>query len=175
MSTKADPPPAAEQPAEEEQPALPAGVLFEGPKASLVSTMKKVSIANLSFAVVSSPIIYAATLASGAPGKGIAMSALLLAFGGGTTAALTWATKTYVKSIRTVEGSDALHIVTPTFFGGDMATQVALNTIGRVDRYHPFSTFAADGKLFYLDEVGQMEMDLQNKLNAALNAGEGEE
>lgn len=131
--------------------------------------MKMVSIANLSFAVASSPLIYAATLAGGAPGKGLAMSALLLTFGGGTTAALTWATRTYVKRIESVPASDTLHVITPTFFGGDLLSEVPLNAIGRVESYHPFATFAAGGKAFYLDEVGEMDATLQDKLNSALN------
>lgn len=132
--------------------------------------MKLVSVANLSFAVISSPILYAATSMAGAPSKGIAMSALLLFFGGGTTGALTWATKTYVKSIHSVVGQpEALHIVTPTFFGGDLLTTAHFDGIRRVDAYHPFATFSVDGRIFYLDEVGQMGKGLQIKLEKALN------
>jgi hypothetical protein len=157
-------PPAAEAPV----------MLFEGPKAKLVRTMKMVSIANLGFAVASTPILYAVTLASGAPGKGIAMSALLLLFGGGTTGALTWATRTYVKSIHSVPGSTQLAIVTPTFFGADLLSQVPLAAVGRVDTYHPFATFSADGRIFYLDELGQLDASLQNVLEKALNAPSGQ-
>lgn len=149
-------------------------MLFEGPKAKLVRTMKMVSIANLGFAVASTPILYAVTLASGAPGKGIAMSALLLLFGGGTTGALTWATRTYVKSIHSVPGSTQFAIVTPTFFGADLLSQVPLAAVGRVDTYHPFATFSADGRIFYLDELGQLDASLQNVLEKALNAPSGQ-
>ena len=160
----------ATPPAADEAPVC----LFEGPKGSLVTTMKRVSIANLTFALVSSPIICAATQAGGAPGKGIAMSALLLAFGGGTTGALTWATRTYVKSIHSVPDSTAIAIVTPTFFGGNLLTEVPWEAVGRVDTYHPFATFSAAGRIYYLDEVGTLEASLQERLEAALNAVEGE-
>ena len=167
LSAKAEVP---EQPPAAEAPMM----LFEGPKAKLVRTMKMVSIANLGFAVASTPILYAVTLASGAPGKGIAMSALLLLFGGGTTGALTWATRTYVKSIHSVPGSTQLAIVTPTFFGADLLSQVPLAAVGRVDTYHPFATFSADGRIFYLDELGQLDASLQNVLEKALNAPSGQ-
>ena len=167
LSAKAEVP---EQPPAAEAPVM----LFEGPKAKLVRTMKMVSIANLGFAVASTPILYAVTLASGAPGKGIAMSALLLLFGGGTTGALTWATRTYVKSIHSVPGSTQLAIVTPTFFGADLLSQVPLAAVGRVDTYHPFATFSADGRIFYLDELGQLDASLQNVLEKALNAPSGQ-
>ena len=68
-------------------------LLFEGTKASMVTTMKRVSIGNLSFAVTASPLLLYATQIAGAPGSGVAMSCLLLAFGGGTTAGLTYITK----------------------------------------------------------------------------------
>jgi len=149
-----------------------AELLFDGPKAKLVRTMKMVSIANLSFAIISSPILYAVTSASGAPAKGIAMSALLLFFGGGTTAALTWATRTYVKTIHSIAGrDDAVNIVTPTFFGQDLLTQVSLKDIVRPDSYHPFATFLADGRLYYVDELGEMKPALQAMLEQKLNDG----
>ena len=136
----------------------------------IVKTIKTVSIANLGFALFSAPIMQYVTAQMGAPGKGVAMSALLLFFGGGTTGALTWATTTYVMSIRTLPGKDALLITTPTFTGSVAETEVQWADIRRPSSYHPFVTFEAAGKKFYLDELGEMKDDsFPEKLEAALN------
>jgi len=157
---------------EEKVPDTEPHLLFEGPKASLVRTMKLVSVSNLGFAIVSSPILYYATSAAGAPGKGIAMSALLLTFGGGTTAALTFATKTYVKTMTSHPSSDMLTIVTPTFFGGERVTDIEWSAVQRCSSYHPFATFEADGKIYYLDEGGELDEDAQTRLEKVLSAPE---
>ena len=94
----------------------------------------------------------------------------LLFFGGGTTGALTWATTTYVLSMHTVPGKDALLVTTPTLTGGVMETEVAWADITRPIGYHPFATFEANGKKFYLDELGEMfDNAFPEKLEAALN------
>ena len=164
----AAPPPPANEPAAAPEPAL----MYEGAKNKIVGTIKKVSIANLGFAVVSSPLLYVATNAMGSPGKGIAMSSLLLFFGGGTTGMLTWCTGTYVLRIRSVPGRDgAVTITTPTLFGGERDAVVALADIGRPSGYHPFATFEASGQKFYLDELGEMhDESFPEALEAALNA-----
>ena len=142
--------------------------VFTGPKAGLVTTMKRVSIANLSFAVTSAPLLYYITNLAGTPVKGVAMSALLLAFGGGTTGALMYATKTYVKTITTVPGSSTITVVTPTFLGGDLTASIEWSAIQRCEGYHPFATFEADGRTFYLDELGEPTPEFQEALQAAL-------
>ena len=53
------------------------GQVFEGAKNKVVTTIKKVSIANLGFAIASAPILQYITAASGNSGKGVAMSALV--------------------------------------------------------------------------------------------------
>ena len=131
-------------------------IVFEGAKNQVVQTLKKVSVANLGFAIASTPILHYITAQMGSPGKGTAMSALLLFFGGGTTGAVTWATSTYVLRIVTVPGKDAMLVDTPTFFGGTMSTEVAWAEITRPRSYHPFATFEAAGRKYYLDELGEM-------------------
>ena len=148
----------------DEQPRL----LFEGPKSQTVKTMKMVSVGNLSFACISSPLIVISTQIGGAPATGIAMSALLLTFGGGTTGGLMWATKTYVKHIHTIPGRDVLRVVTPTFFGGDRVTDVPWEAVKPIESAHPFATFEADGRLFYLDEVGEFEPAFKARMEEAL-------
>lgn len=148
----------------DEEPRL----LFEGPKSQTVRTMKMVSVGNLSFACISSPLIVISTQIGGAPATGIAMSALLLAFGGGTTGGLMWATKTYVKHIHTIPGRDFLRVVTPTFFGGDRITEVPWEAVKPIESAHPFATFEADGRLFYLDEVGEFEPAFKARMEEAL-------
>lgn len=143
-------------------------LLFDGPKWSVVRTMKKISVANLSFACISSPIIILSTQMAGAPSTGIAMSALLLFFGGGTTAGLMWATKTYVKVVHAVVGRDAMRIITPTFFGGELVTEVAFEDVKPIESAHPFGTFEAGGRLFYLDEVGEIEPAFKARMEEKL-------
>ena len=144
------------------------GRLFEGPKGKLVTTMKRVSIANLSFAVISAPVLYFVTSLADAPAKGIAMSVLLLTFGGFTTAALTYATKTYVKTIWSVPGSTSMTVITPTFFGNELETIVDWKAVRACETYHPFATFEANGRTYYLDEVGEPSPEFQDKLQQAL-------
>ena len=148
----------------DEEPRL----LFEGPKSQTVRTMKMVSVGNLSFACISSPLIVISTQIGGAPATGIAMSALLLTFGGGTTGGLMWATKTYVKHIHSIPGRDFLRVVTPTFFGGDRVTEVPWAAVKPIESAHPFATFEADGRLFYLDEVGEFEPAFKARMEEAL-------
>ena len=70
----------------------------------------------------------------------------------------------------TVPGKDALMVTTPTFTGGTMDTEVAWADITRPIGYHPFATFEANGKKFYLDELGEMHDEtFAEKLEAALN------
>jgi len=98
------------------------------------------------------------------------MSGLLLFFGGGTTGALTWATSTYVLKMHTVPGKDAYLITTPTLTGGTKDTEVAWEDVTRPLSYHPFVTFEAAGKKFYLDELGEMfDESFPAKLEEALN------
>lgn len=162
----------AAAPAEDEPPAAEPPLIYEGAKNKIVATIKKVSIANLGFAIASTPLLYVATNAMGSPGKGIAMSSLLLFFGGGTTGMLTWCTGTYVLRIRGAPGrDDAVTITTPTFFGGEADHDVAVGDITRPAGYHPFATFQAGGQKFYLDELGDMhDESFPAKLEAALNA-----
>ena len=79
-----EPPPTAEEATAEAKPQPPeAGMLYEGAKNKIVKSLKTVSIANLGFAVASAPLLQYITAASGNSGKGVAMSGLLLFFGGG--------------------------------------------------------------------------------------------
>ena len=87
--------------------------------------LKKVSIANLGFAVASAPILQYITSATGQGGKGSVMSALLVGFGGATTGGLAWATGTYALNIWSVPGKEALRIETPTLTGGVESTEVS--------------------------------------------------
>ena len=98
------------------------------------------------------------------------MYAQLLFFGGGTTGAITWATSTYVLKMYTVPGKDAYTITTPTLTGGTKETEVEMKDITRVMSYHPFGTFEANGKKFYLDELGEMfDETFPEKLEEQLN------
>ena len=145
-------------------------VLYEGAKNKLVATLKTVSIANLGFALSSAPILHYITSMSGQSGKGIAMSSLLIFFGGGTTGMLTWATTTYVLQVRSIPGKEALLIDTPTITGGTKTTEVAWADVTRPLGYHPFATFEAQGSKYYLDELGEMFDDtFQEKLTNAIN------
>ena len=164
----------------------------------MVTTMKRVSIGNLSFAITATPLLLYATQVGGAPGSGIAMSAVLLAFGGGTTAGLTYITKvrvdtprhmrsahsaccwphahcslcmllaqTYIKRIMSIPDQDAMNVVTPTFFGGDRSTEVKWSDVQVADSMHPFATFVADGRIYYLDELGTTHGDFAEKIETA--------
>ena len=96
--------------------------------------------------------------------------AQLVFFGGGTTAALTWATSTYVLRMVKVPGKDSYIITTPTFTGGEQDTEVKWEDVTRPMSYHPFSTFEANGAKYYLDELGEMhDESLPEKLEEALN------
>jgi len=157
-------------PPEDKEPSTGPNHVYEGAKNKVVKTIKTVSIANLGFAVASAPLLQYITQLSGSPGKGIAMSSLLLFFGGGTTGALTWATTTYVLSIYSVPGKDALMITTPTLTGGTKETEVAWADITRPIGYHPFATFEADGRKYYMDELGDMHDEtFPERLEEALN------
>jgi hypothetical protein len=75
-----------------------------------------------------------------------------------------------VLAMHTVPGKDALLITTPTLMGGTTETEVAWADISRPIGYHPFATFEANGKKFYLDELGEMFDDtFPEKLEEALN------
>ena len=100
----------------------------------------------------------------------LAARAQLLFFGGGTTGALTWATSTYVLKMYSVPGKDSYTITTPTLTGGTKETEVAWEDVTRPLGYHPFSTFEAAGKMYYLDELGEMhDESFPEKLEEALN------
>ncbi len=161
LSSKADDEPSSQQPPQ-------STTVYEGAKNKIVMTLKLASIANLGFAVASVPLLQYITAATGNEGKGVAMSALLVMFGGGTTGALTWATSTYVLQLR--KSGETLSVDTPTLTGGTMTTEVAWPDVGRPIGYHPFVTFEAAGKKFYLDELGEMHDDtFPEKLEEALN------
>ena len=64
----------------EEAPSQPVQV-YEGAKNKVVTTIKKVSIGNLAFAILSTPLLQYITAATGSPGKGVAMSSLVRAAG----------------------------------------------------------------------------------------------
>jgi hypothetical protein len=145
-------------------------LIFEGGKTQVVKTLKRLSIANLGFALASTPLLYYITNATGHGGKGMAMSSLLTFFGGGTTLGLTWATSTYALSIKSIVGKDALLIETPTLMGGTQTTVVPWSSITRPKGYHPFATFEADGSKYFLDELGEMHCDsFPTRLEEILN------
>ena len=95
--------------------------VYDGAKNKVVQTLKKLSVANMAFALGSAPLIQYITSASGMGGKGVAMSSLLIFFGGGTTYACHWATTTYVLSMDRL-GSGKYSVITPTFTGGEKET-----------------------------------------------------
>jgi len=145
-------------------------MVYEGAKNKIVTTLKMASIANLGFALASAPLLQYITAASGASGKGVAMSGLLLFFGAGTTGGLTWATSTYILKMVTVPGKDAYLVTTPTLTGGTKDTEIAWKDVTRPMGYHPFSTFEAQGTKYYLDELGTMHDEaFPSKLEEALN------
>ena len=147
-------------------------VIFEGGKTQAVTTLKRLSVANLAFAVGAAPLLQYITNATGAPGKGVAMSAVLLIFGGGTTGGLTWATSTYVLRMLSIPGRDAIKIETPTFTGGIETTEVEWKDIELPVGYHMFQTFQCgkSGKKFWLDDLGEMHDEtLPARLEAQLN------
>ena len=131
--------------------------------------LKKVSIANLGFAVASAPLLQYITAATGQSGKGTVMSALLMSFGGATTGGLAWATGTYALNIWSMPGSK-LRIETPTLLGGRTETVVSWEDIGRPQGYHPFATFEAKGDKFYIDELGELHDEtFTDKLEEQIN------
>ena len=146
-------------------------VLFIGSKNRMVSTLKKLSIANLGFAGASAPLLYYITSATGGGGKGIAMSAILLTFGGATTAGLHWVCGTYIKTLSGKAGAATFTVETPTLLGGSKTTELAWDSIGRPGSWHPFVTFEAGGSLYYLDvEDGDIYDDgLIDKVEEMLN------
>lgn len=77
--------------------------------------------------------------------------------------------QTYVKRIMSVTGQDAMTVVTPTFFGGDRSTQVEWSAVQVADSMHPFATFVAEGRIYYLDELGMPHGDFAEKIEAACN------
>jgi hypothetical protein len=147
-------------------------LLFEGGKARIIKTLKMASLANLGFAAASAPVLHYITSQTGHGGTGVAMAGLLLFFGGGTTAALTWATGTYVLRVHSMPGKEAVRVVTPTLLGGERETEVAWADVVPPQRYHPFSTFQAGDRIFYFDDVGTVHDEaLLSRLEAALAAG----
>lgn len=73
-------------------------------------------------------------------------------------------------SIYSVPGKDALMITTPTLTGGTKETEVAWADITRPIGYHPFATFEADGRKYYMDELGDMHDEtFPERLEEALN------
>ena len=166
----------AEAPAEEAKPASFIGgdeekLIYTGGQNKAVVMLKKVSIANLGFAVASTPVLQYITQATGQGGKGAVMSGLLVGMGGATTGGLAWATSTYALNIYSVPGKQAIRIETPTLLGGIESTEVLVADIGRPQGYHPFATFQAGGDKYYIDELGELhdptftEM-LEEKINS---------
>lgn len=134
--------------------------------------LKKVSIANLGFALTSTPLLYYITSAGGQGGKGVVMSALLVGMGSATTGGLAWATGTYALNIYSVPGKNAMMIETPTLLGGVETTEVSWEDVGRPSGYHPFATFQAGGDKYYVDELGELHDEtflakLEETINAA--------
>lgn len=153
------------EPAAEPKPRL----LFDGAKSFMVIRIKQASLANLGFAVTSAPLLYYITALSGNSGKGIAMSTILTLFGAGTTGGLYWATGTYVLAMYS-KGDDAVTIELPTLTGGRKEVVVNWADMSPPESYHPFVTFEAKGRKFYLDEVGTIhDESLTSKLEAAMN------
>tara|TARA_B110001452_G_C15190622_1_gene413412 strand:+ start:576 stop:983 length:408 start_codon:yes stop_codon:yes gene_type:complete len=133
--------------------------------------LKKVSIANLGFALASTPLLQYITSASGQGGKGAVMSALLVGMGAGTTGGLAWATGTYALNIYSVPGKNAMMIETPTLLGGVETTEVSWDAVERPQGYHPFATFQAAGDKFYIDELGELHDEtFTTKLEEAINS-----
>lgn len=114
------------------------GLAFEGGKDLMVRRLKMASVLNLGFAAASAPVLQYITSLSGngarrrpaclpslgmrsqtaspAPiamafsgGKGVAMSATLVMFGGTLTGMLTWISGTYVLRIKTLSGACLPH------------------------------------------------------------------
>mmetsp|Transcript_39953 Transcript_39953/g.87675 ORF Transcript_39953/g.87675 Transcript_39953/m.87675 type:complete len:241 (-) Transcript_39953:294-1016(-) len=146
-------------------------LLFKGGKNKMVVYLKRASILNLAFAGLAAPLLHFITSASGNGGKGIAMSAILLTFGGATTAGLNWVCSSYILSISSVPGASTLKIETTTLLGRPMTTEVAWEAMKRPTSWHPFQTFEADGKMFYLDVDDGFFYDdtLVNKVEDQLN------
>ena len=75
----------AEEPPKEEPAAATASTepvhVYEGAKNKIVSTLKKLSVANLGFALAAAPLLQYITAATGNSGKGVAMSALVRSAG----------------------------------------------------------------------------------------------
>ena len=137
----------------------------------MVKTLKIASLGNLGFAAASAPLLHWITSQSGHGGTGVAMAGILLFFGGGTTAALTWATGTYVMRVHSVPGREAVRLITPTLFGGERETEVAWADVVPPQRYHPFATFQAGDRIYYFDDVGTVHDEtLLSRLEAALAA-----
>jgi len=158
--------PAEAAPAQEEAPTL----LFTGGKNQMVKYLKKASILNLGFAISAAPLLHYITSASGSGGKGIAMSAILVSFGGITTAGLNWVCGTYILSMTAMPGGKVA-IETTTLFGGSKTCEVSWHEISRPASWHPFSTFEAGGSMFYLDvDDGEIHDEtLVAKIESKLN------
>ena len=140
----------------------------------MVKRLKQASILNLSFAVTAAPVLHYITQLDGNAAKGTAMSAVLIFFGGGTTAMLNWVSSTYVLTLKATPGSNSLIAETPTLLGGSRKTELEWAEIQRPTSYHPFCTFEAKGKgLFYLDEGGEMHDDtLQERIEEKLSSSD---
>jgi len=136
----------------------------------MVKVLKQLSIGNLGFAISGTPLLHYITSQTGNGGKGIAMAALLLSFGGATTGAITWATGTYVLALRALPGGSRIEIDTLTLLGGTKTFEAEWTDIQQCTSWHPFATFQARGKIFYLDEDGlELDKGFVPKLEEMLN------
>merc|ERR1712216_597263 len=106
---------------------------------------------------------------------GVAMSALLISFGGATTGAINWATGTYVLNMTTAPG-DKVKLETTSLLGGSVFTEVAWKDIAAPSSWHLFATIedSSTGSKFYIDvEDGEIhDESLVPKLEAAINGEE---
>lgn len=153
-------------------PSSSAAYVYNGPFAAAVKRVKSLSLFSCACALASGPIIFALDSSASSIMAKTSIVATLSSFGLFTTGLMHWFTSPYVLRLVHHPETDAVEVSCLNFLARPRTWRFSVADVSQPDTIHPLSTFAANGKVYYVDKDSFANKRLLERLAPADTAGE---
>lgn len=144
-------------------PPSPTPYVYVAPFSSAVRKVKRLSLFSCACAVAAGPLIMGLDPSSTLTAK-VSIAGTLTSFGLFTTGLLHWFTSPYVHRLVHKPDEEAVEVTTLDVLGRPRSAAVPLAAVHEADSVHPLSSFAAGGKIYYLDRDHFADKSLLERL-----------
>jgi hypothetical protein len=151
------------------------GYIYEAPFSSAVRKVKRLSLFSCACAMAAGPIILGLDGGPSTLTAKLSIAGTLTSFGVFTTGLLHWFTHPYIHKLVHNPKDSTIDINILDVLGRPQTKHIKIADVGEAESVHPLSSFAVNGKVFYLDRDHFKDKTLLEILAPSPPAPEGGE